>query len=76
MILKIKVRCNPDAADPKQTMGVTVRVWGGAERAWHRSGLGARETAGGLKEREAGELGQDAGGFPGKWSSHAPALGL
>lgn len=29
MILKIKVRCNPDAADPKQTMGVTVRVWGG-----------------------------------------------
>lgn len=55
MILKIKVRCNPDAADPKQTMGVTVRVWGGggAGIAPLRAGC-AGETAGGLKERGRG----------------------
>lgn len=44
MILKIKVRCNPDAADPKQMMGVTVRVWGArsgnsAAQGWVRGRL-------------------------------------
>lgn len=66
-----------DSADPRKMMGVTVRVCGGGGRGMALLRAGREEDCWWTEgEREREELGQDAVGFPGKWSSHESALGL